>query len=1002
MRHWKKIAGLLLVCVATALVLCVGLIGPCWSAWWNYGVLVARCPTGILPYVRLETTAVGRGVKGTVRVSVVGQLYDTQLQPFDTRPVRRFTANISLIAPDGSATPLKPERGWDTVWEGTEQGEFFLPKGAPDGDYILRAAVKAPSGELTHELALPLYRPAIEHTLTDAPMYRAGQLVKARAVLLDAGSLAPLPERPGKWQVYDPTGELVMEERGVTIGFGVASTTFPLAPDAPAGIWKMHFVSGQASTAASFEVREYRLPRFTVSLTTDKPWYAEGEAPRVDGVARYASGAPVQNAPVRAQLTGSGPWQAPSEWTEPFLVTTDNEGRFKLSFPATPEDLVGQARLRLTAITTDETGESATGSAGLLLSEDPILVEAVTELEGGLVADANNRLYLRVTTPDGSPLPGKTVHIRREWDSRDPGLYATTDEDAVARFQLDPGQAVTVTEPAFPIRANASADPVVVSGISDALGGDSDLALAQLSDDLERAWRPCARLVDGSSGGEVWALATAGGVADMWIEAGAMPAPIVACLRAASRRASLRGPARAVHLRVTLTDPGSPHLDAQVITFVGVASGIDDAFSDAATRATSCLRQDTEDGDVPAGWIWTLDEGATQPRLSRVLAEGEPSLASVAGCAERIAAAAALDEPADAHAAGSLRFRARGIDAQPEGRTSPPSWPGFSFAVRVDGVGDTVLRMPVGAVPALRLRLSEVVASQGAEIELTAVRGPDWSGSFPEKMRVMQGDRLVVAFPFDIDKRSGKFVVPNDVQGFLSIEWYGVRAALYVQPQTSLSVALSTPNEWKPGQPGEIKVETTDHGRPVPAGVTLSGVDSTLAALAKLPEPDDWATVTVLAQSSAPAFGILDARALQTGQVVGNNAAQATVLRISSLPPSQPGSDSVNVYGEGFADVETPLSDAYYQLYGEVRKSVRAWEKSAAEGELMTAERMVATWEATLAAHPTTDPFGRALHLSILPANLRDLADPRVIVSDGRRLPEDIENWSLFVLTEAP
>lgn len=1002
MRHWKKVVGLLVACCFGALFLCLGILGPCWSAWWKYGVLVGNCPTGVIAYPRVETTALGRGVKGTVRVSVVGQLYDAQLSPFDTRPVRRFTPHISLVAPDGAVTPLSPERGWDTVWEGTEQGEFFLPKDAPDGDYILRAAIAAPSGELAYDLALPLYRPALEHTLTDAPMYRAGQLVQARAVLLDAGSLAPLPQRPGKWQVYDPAGELVMEERGSTIGFGVASTTFPLAPDAPAGIWKIHFVSGQANTPAAFEVREYRLPRFTVALTANKRWYAEGESPKIEGVARYASGAPVQNAPVRAQLSGSGPWQAPTEWTEPILLTTDAEGRFQISFPPTPEDLVGQSRLQLTATTTDETGESSTGVTGLLLSEDPILVEAVTELEGGLVADANNRLYLRVTTPDGAPLPGKSVHLRREWDSRDPGLDAIADEDAVARFQLDPGQAVTVTEPAYPIRPSETAVPVVVEGISDALAGDADLTLAQLSDDLERAWRPCARLVPNPVSGQVWARATSGGIADLWTDEGTMPKPVVECLRIASVRVGIRGPTRAVQFSVTLTDPGSPHLEAQVRTFVGDATGVDAAFSDVATRGASCFGGRTVGGDVPGGWIWSFDKGSSQPRLARVEAEGETELANVTACVERFATAIRLDEPANSDAAGSLRFYARGVASASDARTSPPSWPGFSFVASVDGIGDTVLRMRVGAVPALRLRLSEVVASQGAEIELSAIRGPDWSGSFSDKMRVMQGDRLIVAFPFDTEKRKGKFVVPNDVQGFLSVEWYGARAVLYVPPQSSLSVALSTPGPWKPGSPAEIKVQTTDHGRPVPAGVTLSGVDSTMAALVKLPEPDDWASVTVLAQTASPAFGMLDARALQTGQVVGNNAAQATVLRISTLPPSQPGSDNVNTYGEGVADVEGPLSDAYYQLYAEVRKAVRVWEKTAPEAEIMTAERMVAIWEATLAKHPTHDPFGRLLHLSILPGNLRDLADPRVIVSNARRLPEDVENWSLYILLEAP
>ncbi|MBM4369913.1 MAG: hypothetical protein FJ102_27130, partial [Deltaproteobacteria bacterium] len=59
-------------------------------------------------------------------------------------------------------------------------------------------------------------------------------------------------------------------------------------------------------------------------------------------------------------------------------------------------------------------------------------------------------------------------------------------------------------------------------------------------------------------------------------------------------------------------------------------------------------------------------------------------------------------------------------------------------------------------------------------------------------------------------------------------------------------------------------------------------------------------------------------------------------------------------------------------------------------------------WESTLRVYPARDPFGRLLHLSVLPQNLLALADPRVMVSDAGRLPEDVENWPAYVAEEAP
>ena len=157
----------------------------------------------------------------------------------------------------------------------------------------------------------------------------------------------------------------------------------------------------------------------------------------------------------------------------------------------------------------------------------------------------------------------------------------------------------------------------------------------------------------------------------------------------------------------------------------------------------------------------------------------------------------------------------------------------------------------------------------------------------------------------------------------------------------------------------------------------------------------------LLATSDTPAFGVLDARALQTGQIRGENAAQAAVLRVSNLPSRPPGTDRVDASGSAEFDANAEVTDTFYALYSETRKGVRAWEKKAPPDELLSAARMAALWETALAAHPVDDPFGRRLHLSVLPKDLLALTDPRFMVSDGARLPEDVENWSAYVATEA-
>ena len=51
---------------------------------------------------------------------------------------------------------------------------------------------------------------------------------------------------------------------------------------------------------------------------------------------------------------------------------------------------------------------------------------------------------------------------------------------------------------------------------------------------------------------------------------------------------------------------------------------------------------------------------------------------------------------------------------------------------------------------------------------------------------------------------------------------------------------------------------------------------------------------------------------------------------------------------------------------------------------------------------PAKDAWGRPLRLSWLPEDLLAMTDPREVVVDGTRLPEDVDNWSTWVRKERP
>ncbi|HND32333.1 MAG TPA: hypothetical protein PLA94_20155, partial [Myxococcota bacterium] len=480
------------------------------------------------------------------------------------------------------------------------------------------------------------------------------------------------------------------------------------------------------------------------------------------------------------------------------------------------------------------------------------------------------------------------------------------------------------------------------------------------------------------------------------------------CLRRSLVGASaLPGWWRVWKLGVALEDPQTPSLSADLEVVVG---GLDRAnLDEVLLEARPCAAGVDNGGALRTTWHWSVEEGAMAPRLRPIVLDSDVIPAGVDSCLGRALSGLRLAEPATADEAGMglLRVDVQVPEEPGERRTQPSSYQGFQYTVSAEAPTGAELQgrldLLPGDIPALRLRFSEVLVDPGATVELTAVIGPGWSGEFPKELYLSRPGLSSLRFDVDPKLRKGTFQVPKDWSGYAQVEYNGVRALLYIRPPERLDVAVSIKEESvRPGETASLVVTTRNGEQPVAAGLTLSGVDSTLATLATLPGPDAFARITVRAKTGTPAFGMLDAKALETGQIRGNYAAEATIMRINELPPVPPGQESLSCTGESSLETTGDLADAFYDLYAAARAEVRTWEAAAAPGELMTPAKMVELWEVALKKKPATDAFGRTLHLSLLPYNLLTLTDPRLMVADGTHLPEDVENWPQFVARESP
>ncbi|HSR97987.1 MAG TPA: MG2 domain-containing protein, partial [Kofleriaceae bacterium] len=561
----------------------------CARLLFGYGIDIDACPDGELRQsAQIEGSGLRRGASGAVWLQVLAHYTADDADADRTAGVPGVREiELSLVG-KGDAKPLA------ATWRrsGTSSlASVALPE-VPDGDYQLRARYRTQLGPGEVSLPIALYTPARVHVITDRPLYEPGNTVRFRAVVLRARDLAPLDGRPGTWVVKDPDNEVVLEEAAPAGDWGVVAGSFPLDKAARTGTWKVAWVSAGSTDEVPFTVEPFTLPRFRVDAIADRPFYRVGDRPSIKGAVIYSSGAPVAGAQLDIAWDVAGEWPPPRDWTDSLLprrAQTTANGRFDLALPEVPPDLIGRATLTARISAVDPAGDRVEGAAQILLSKDGIQVSAVTELGDGLVESFNNRLYVRVTTPDGRVVSGGKITVKRAWQAGDRGQGADLDEDGVASLQIDPGAPVNVVIPAPPWRPAPKRALVTRGEPRELIGGHGASLADQVA--LDRwlaAFAPCAKWLDAVQGSVTLGLRidAAGAV----IAAGAGPSALERCAVAAARQQRLpAGSDRMCALELYFADPELPRLVTTVESPLALPAGLADRVAELARGARDCL-----------------------------------------------------------------------------------------------------------------------------------------------------------------------------------------------------------------------------------------------------------------------------------------------------------------------------------------------------------------------------------------------------------------------------
>jgi len=316
---------------------------------------------------------------------------------------------------------------------------------------------------------------------TDKPIYREGEKVYVRGVILDAASHAPLPaERQANalTQIIGPKGDVVASGYGPT-----ADSVMGFAWEVPAGqaggeyTIKVSYPSdGYAPAERKFDIRAYRAPRLKSQIVFLRDGYGPGDAAGATLHVERAEGGIPQGAKVTASARVDG--------TEAYTgqTTVDASGNCTVNFKLPEKIERGEGTLSL-AIEDGGVVETAAKTIPILLQT----VDLGIYPEGGdLVAGLTNRVYIEAKTPAQKPADIAGVVI--DGAGREVAPFRTEHEGR-GRFEFTPAKggkyALKINEPAgikrtFDLPA-VKDDGVVLRSVQDIAGKEQEVELSVAS-----------------------------------------------------------------------------------------------------------------------------------------------------------------------------------------------------------------------------------------------------------------------------------------------------------------------------------------------------------------------------------------------------------------------------------------------------------------------------------------------------------------------------------------
>jgi hypothetical protein len=299
----------------------------------------------------------------------------------------------------------------------------------------------------------------LAHLSTDKPIYRVGENLYARGVLLHAHEHKPLPGNKqvrAHIQVKGPKGDIVSQSHA-TSRDSVLGFRWTIPDDLPGGEYtlKVNFPrAGFPPAQRKFDIRSYRVPRLKTRIVFLRKGYGPGDEVQATMHAERADGSPPHGASVTviARVDGEEIFKA--------NTTLNDQGNCRTNFSLPEKIQRGEGTLAMVI----EDGSHVETAAKTI----PILLKTVDVKvfpEGGELVDGlPTRVYLQARTPSDKPADIAGIVVNQ---SGDRVARFRTEHEGRGRFAFTPRTGDTyflkITEPGD-ITATCTLPPVKTKG----------------------------------------------------------------------------------------------------------------------------------------------------------------------------------------------------------------------------------------------------------------------------------------------------------------------------------------------------------------------------------------------------------------------------------------------------------------------------------------------------------------------------------------------------------